>query len=107
MRICLCVFIILLSIRYNVRVCHSPVYHYITATAVYFTQRFTTTCVDDIVCIYRMNSLVVACNMCTAVSRRVLVERAVLGEILMVWTIMSTWCFAWHVHVSYLGTSLC
>ena len=27
------VLIILLSIRYNVCVCHSPVYHYITATA--------------------------------------------------------------------------
>ena len=33
------VFILLLSIRYNVCVCHSPVYHYITATAVYLTQR--------------------------------------------------------------------
>ena len=28
------VLIILLSIRYNVCVCHSPLYHYITATAV-------------------------------------------------------------------------
>ena len=35
------VFILLLSIRYNVCVCHNPVlYHYITATAVYLTQRF-------------------------------------------------------------------
>ena len=34
-------------------VCHNPVYHYITATAVYLTQRFITTCVDDI---SRMNS---------------------------------------------------
>ena len=35
------VFILLLSIRYNVCVCHNPVYHYayITATAVYLTQR--------------------------------------------------------------------
>ena len=34
------VLILLLSIRYNVCVCHNPVYHYITATAVYLTQRF-------------------------------------------------------------------
>ena len=34
------VFMLLLSIRYNVCVCHNPVYHYITATAVYLTQRF-------------------------------------------------------------------
>ena len=34
------VFILLLSIRYNVCVCHNLVYHYITATAVYLTQRF-------------------------------------------------------------------
>ena len=33
------VFILLLSIRY-VCVCHNPVYHYITATAFYLTQRF-------------------------------------------------------------------
>ena len=33
------VFILLLSIRYNVCVYHNPVYHYITATAVYLTQR--------------------------------------------------------------------
>ena len=40
-RICLMrVFISLLSIRYDVCVCHNPVYHYITATAVYLTQRF-------------------------------------------------------------------
>ena len=39
------VLIILLSIRYNVCVCHSPVYHYITATTVYLIQRFITTCV--------------------------------------------------------------
>ena len=39
-RICLMrVFILLLSIRNNVCVCHNPVYHYITATAVYLTQR--------------------------------------------------------------------
>ena len=31
------VFILLLPIRYNVCVCHNPVYHYITATAVYLT----------------------------------------------------------------------
>ena len=31
------VFILLLSIRYNVCVYHNPVYHYITATAVYLT----------------------------------------------------------------------
>ena len=38
--ICLmCVFILLLSIRYSMCVCHNPVYHYITATAVYLTQR--------------------------------------------------------------------
>ena len=37
----------------RVFVCHNPVYYYITATAVYLTQRFITTCVDDI---YRMNS---------------------------------------------------
>ena len=39
------VLIILLSIRYNVCACHSPVYHYITATAVYLMQRFITVCV--------------------------------------------------------------
>ena len=39
------VLIMLLSIRYNVRACHSPVYHYITATAVYLIQRFITACV--------------------------------------------------------------
>ena len=34
------VFILLLSIRYNMCVCHNPVYHYITATTVvYLTQR--------------------------------------------------------------------
>ena len=33
------VFILLLSIRYNVFVYHNPVHHYITATAVYLTQR--------------------------------------------------------------------
>ena len=33
------VFILLLSIRYNVCVYHNPVYHYITATAAYLTQR--------------------------------------------------------------------
>ena len=33
------VFILLLSIRYDVCVCRNPVYHYITATAVYLTQR--------------------------------------------------------------------
>ena len=33
------VLILLLSIRYNVCVFHNPVYHYITATAVYLTQR--------------------------------------------------------------------
>ena len=33
------VLILLLSIQYNVCVCHNPVYHYITATAVYLTQR--------------------------------------------------------------------
>ena len=32
--------ILLLSIQYNVCVCHNPVYHYIIATAVYLTQRF-------------------------------------------------------------------
>ena len=32
------VFILLLSIRYNVSY-HNPVYHYITATAVHLTQR--------------------------------------------------------------------
>ena len=40
-----CVLIILLSIWYNVCACHSPVYHYITATAVYLIQRFITACV--------------------------------------------------------------
>ena len=39
------VLIILLSIRYNVCACHSPVYHYITATAVYLIQRVITACV--------------------------------------------------------------
>ena len=39
------VLIILLSIRYNVCACQSPVYHYITATAVYLIQRFITACV--------------------------------------------------------------
>ena len=37
-----CVPIILLSIWYNVCACHSPVCHYITSTAVYLVQRFTT-----------------------------------------------------------------
>ena len=38
--ICLmCVFILLLSIRYNVCVYHNPVYHYVTVTAVHLTQR--------------------------------------------------------------------
>ena len=41
----MCVLIILLSIRYNVCACYSPVYHYITATAVYLIQRFITACV--------------------------------------------------------------
>ena len=36
------VFISLLSIRYNVCVYHNPVYHYITATAVYLTQLYCT-----------------------------------------------------------------
>ena len=48
------VLIILLSIRYDVCACHCPVYHYITATAVYLIQRFITACVvlcDHIVCI--------------------------------------------------------
>ena len=40
-----CVPIILLSIRYNVCACHSPVYHYITATAVYLIQRIIAACV--------------------------------------------------------------
>ena len=40
-----CVLIILLSIWYNVCACHSPVYHYITATAFYLIQRFITACV--------------------------------------------------------------
>ena len=39
-----CVLIILLSIWYKVSACHSPVYHYITATAVYHIQRFITAC---------------------------------------------------------------
>ena len=39
------VLIILLSIRYNVCTCHSPIYHHITATAVYLIQRFITACV--------------------------------------------------------------
>ena len=39
------VLIILLSIWYSVCACHSPVYHYITASAVYLIQRFTTACV--------------------------------------------------------------
>ena len=34
--------IILLSIRYNVCACHGPVYHYITATAVYLIQHLMT-----------------------------------------------------------------
>ena len=37
--------IILLSIWYNVCACHSPVYHYITASAVYLIQRIITACV--------------------------------------------------------------
>ena len=40
-----CVLIILLSIWHNMCACHSPVYHYITATAVYLMQRFITVCV--------------------------------------------------------------
>ena len=39
------VLIILQSIRYNVCTCHSPIYHYITATAVYLIQRFISACV--------------------------------------------------------------
>ena len=33
------VFILLLSIRYNMCVCHNPVYNYIIATVVYLAQR--------------------------------------------------------------------
>ena len=40
-----CVLMILLSIWYNVCACHSPVYHYIPATAVYLIQRLITACV--------------------------------------------------------------
>ena len=40
-----CVLIMLLSIWYNVCACHSPVYLYITATAVYLVQRIITACV--------------------------------------------------------------
>ena len=40
-----CVPIILLSIWYNVCACHSPVYPYITATAVYLIQRIIAACV--------------------------------------------------------------
>ena len=40
-----CVRIILPSIWYNVCACHSPVYHYITATAAYLVQRIITACV--------------------------------------------------------------
>ena len=36
---------ILLSICYNVCACHSPIYQYITATAVYLVQRIITACV--------------------------------------------------------------
>ena len=67
----------------------SPVYHYITATAVYLIQRFITACVVVIwshsLYLSRMNShwILSACTMCAA-SRRVLVERAVWDEILMV-----------------------
>ena len=40
------VLIILLSIRYNVCACHSPVYHYyIAATVVYLVQRIIAACV--------------------------------------------------------------
>ena len=38
------VFILLPSIRYNMCVCHNPVYHYITATVVYLVQRVITAC---------------------------------------------------------------
>ena len=40
-----CVPIIPLSIRYNVCACHSPIYHYITATVVYLVQRIIAACV--------------------------------------------------------------
>ena len=40
-----CVPIILLSIWYNVCVCHSPVYHYLIAIAVYLVQRIIAACV--------------------------------------------------------------
>ena len=39
------VLIILLSIRYNVCACHSPIYHYIIVTVVYLVHRIIAACV--------------------------------------------------------------
>ena len=38
------VFIILLSIRYNVCACHSPIYHYIVVTVVYLVYCIIAVC---------------------------------------------------------------
>ena len=74
-RICLMrVLIILLSIRYNVCACQSPVYHYITATAVYLIQRFITACVvvmwSHSLYLSRMNSQCVYYVCCKSTSTR-------------------------------------
>ena len=39
------VLIILLSIRYNVCACHSPIYHYIIVTVVYLVYCIIAVCV--------------------------------------------------------------
>ena len=67
------VLMMLLSIRYNVRACHSPVYH-ITATAVYLIQRFITACVvvmwSQSFYLSRMNSQCVHSVCCKSTSTR-------------------------------------
>ena len=68
------VLIILLSIRYNVCACHSLVYHYITATAVYLTQRFIAACIvvmwSHSLYLSRMNSQCVHYLWCKSTSTR-------------------------------------
>ena len=69
------VLIILLSIRYSVCTCRSPIYHYITATtAVYLTQRFVTACVvvmwSHSLYLSRMNSRWVHYVCCKSTSTR-------------------------------------
>ena len=65
---------ILLSIRHNMCACHSPVYHYITATAVYLIQLFITACIVVLwahsLYLSRMNSQCVHYVCCKSTSTR-------------------------------------